>query len=51
MAIRTELTLRLPNSPGALADVCAALAAERVRLLARPFTAEGLVAEVAQVLG
>ena len=41
MAIRTELTLRLPNSPGALADVCATLAAERVRLLALQLEANG----------
>jgi hypothetical protein len=34
MAIRTELNLRLPNSPGALADVCRVLADERVRVLA-----------------
>ena len=34
MAIRTELTLRLPNSPGALAGVCRALAAERVNIVA-----------------
>lgn len=32
--IRTELTIRLQNSPGALARVCTALAAERVNLLA-----------------
>ena len=34
MAIRTELTLRLPNSPGALAGVCRALADERVNIIA-----------------
>ena len=34
MAIRTELNLRLPNSPGALAGVCRALAAERVNIVA-----------------
>ena len=34
MAIRTELTLRLPNSPGALAGVCRTLADERVNILA-----------------
>ena len=34
MAIRTELTLRLPNSPGALAGVCRALADERVNIVA-----------------
>ena len=34
MAIRTELNLRLPNSPGALAGVCQLLSAERVNILA-----------------
>ena len=34
MAIRTELNLRLPNSPGALAEVCSTLSGERVRVLA-----------------
>ena len=34
MAIRTELNLRLPNSPGALAAVCRALADERVNIVA-----------------
>ncbi len=34
MAIRTELSLRLPNSPGALADVCRLLWNERVNILA-----------------
>jgi len=33
MATRTELTLRLPNSPGALADLCATLTEARIRLL------------------
>src|ERR1051326_7265827 len=32
--IRTELNLRLPNSPGALAGVCRLLADERVNILA-----------------
>jgi hypothetical protein len=32
--IRTELALRLPNSPGALAGVCRLLSAERVNVLA-----------------
>ena len=41
MAIRTELTLRLPNSPGALTDVCTTLAAERVRVLALQLEANG----------
>ena len=34
MAIRTELNLRLPNSPGALAGVCRLLSDERVNILA-----------------
>lgn len=34
MSIRPELNLRLPNSPGALAGVCALLAAERIGVLA-----------------
>ena len=34
MAIRIELSLRLPNSPGALAGVCALLSDERVNILA-----------------
>jgi hypothetical protein len=34
MAIRRELSLRLPNSPGALARVCRALSESRVNILA-----------------
>ena len=34
MSIRTELNLRLPNSPGALAGVCALLSDERVNIVA-----------------
>ena len=34
MAIRIELSLRLPNSPGALAGVCTLLSEERVNVLA-----------------
>ena len=34
MAIRTELSLRLPNSPGALAGVCQLLSDERVNIVA-----------------
>jgi hypothetical protein len=34
MAIRPELNLRLPNSPGALVRVCRTLADERVNILA-----------------
>jgi hypothetical protein len=41
MAIRSELSLRLPNSPGALAGVCAALANERVNILALSLDAGG----------
>jgi hypothetical protein len=41
MAIRTELNLRLPNSPGALAGVCRLLANERVNLLAMTLDASG----------
>src|ERR1700681_4207837 len=33
MAIRTELSLRLPNSPGSLAGVCRALSDNRVNIL------------------
>jgi hypothetical protein len=41
MAIRTELNLRLPNSPGALADVCRVLADARVDILALALEANG----------
>lgn len=34
MAIRPELNLRLPNSPGSLAGVCRVLADERVNIVA-----------------
>lgn len=34
MAIQTELVLRLPNSPGALAEVCRLLSEERVGVIA-----------------
>ncbi len=34
MAIRTELNLRLPNSPGALAGVCRVLSDNSVNILA-----------------
>ena len=34
MAIRTELTLRLPNSPGALSRACRILGDERVNVIA-----------------
>ena len=41
MAIRTELSLRLPNSPGALVEVCRALAQEQVNVLAMALDASG----------
>jgi hypothetical protein len=41
MAIRTELNLRLPNSPGALASVCRLLSTERVNILAMALEAGG----------
>ena len=41
MAIRTELNLRLPNSPGALAGVCTLLSDERVNILALTLDAGG----------
>lgn len=39
--IRTELVLRLPNSPGVLAGVCRLLADERVNILALGLETEG----------
>ena len=41
MAIRTELSLRLPNSPGALAKVCLALQDARVNILALHLESSG----------
>jgi hypothetical protein len=41
MAIRTELTLRLPNSPGALAGVCLTLSDARINILAMALDASG----------
>ena len=41
MAIRTELNLRLPNSPGALAGVCRLLSNERVNVLAMSLDGSG----------
>jgi hypothetical protein len=41
MAIRTELNLRLPNSPGALAGVCALLSNERVNIVATALEGTG----------
>jgi hypothetical protein len=41
MGIRTELNLRLPNSPGSLATVCRLLADERVNVVALALDATG----------
>jgi hypothetical protein len=41
MPIRIELNLRLPNSPGALADVCRLLDEERVNIVALSLEAAG----------
>jgi hypothetical protein len=41
MAIRTELSLRLQNSPGALGGVCRALSEEHVNILAMSLEASG----------
>jgi hypothetical protein len=41
MATRIELQLRLPNSPGALAIVCQALADEHVNILSFALDARG----------
>ena len=41
MAIRTELHLKLPNSPGALAGVCRLLSVERVNIIAMALDAGG----------
>jgi hypothetical protein len=43
MAIRTELELKLANSPGALAGVCEILADSRVNVLAASLEAAGTV--------
>jgi hypothetical protein len=39
--VRTELTLRLPNSPGALAGICRLLSAEHVNIVALSLEASG----------
>jgi hypothetical protein len=39
--IRTELSLRLPNSPGALGGVCRLLSDERVNVLAMSLESSG----------
>lgn len=41
--IRTELSVRIQNSPGAVARVCETLAAERVNLVALAVEASGLL--------
>jgi hypothetical protein len=41
MAIRTELNLRLPNSPGALAGVCLLLSDERVNIVSMALDGTG----------
>jgi hypothetical protein len=43
MAIQTELGLRLPNSPGALATICRTLADEGVNVLAMTVDSNGLL--------
>ena len=43
MAIRTELTLRLENSPGALARLCQALADEKVNVIAMNLEGSGVL--------
>ncbi len=43
MAIRTELTLRLENTPGALARLCQALADEKVNILAMNLESSGVL--------
>jgi hypothetical protein len=43
MAIRTELNLRVQNSPGSLARVCQVLAGERINLIALCLEATGIL--------
>lgn len=43
MAIRTELSLRVPNNPGGLARVCEALTEARVNILALDVASPGMV--------
>lgn len=47
MAVRTEICLRLQNSPGALSRVCGVLAAERVNVVALTVEAGGALRLVA----
>jgi hypothetical protein len=46
MAIRTELTVKIPNNPGALARVCRALWDERVNILALSLESGGTLRTV-----
>jgi hypothetical protein len=41
MAIRTEVTVRLPNTPGAVAGVCRLLSDERVNIVAMALDPSG----------
>jgi hypothetical protein len=41
MSIRTELSLRLPNSPGALSGVCRLMSDERVNIVALMLESSG----------
>ena len=43
MAIRTELSLRIQNSPGSLSRVCQVLAGERVNLVALCLDGSGIL--------
>ena len=43
MSIRTELNLRLPNSPGALSGVCRLMSDERVNIIAMMLESGGQV--------
>lgn len=43
MAIRTELAVRLQNSPGALTGVCQVLAAEHINILALSLESGGIL--------
>ena len=45
--IRTELSFRLPNSPGALAHAASLLASEKLRILALSLDASGTVRVIA----
>jgi len=43
MAIRTELSLRVPNKPGALAAVCQVLNEARINILALDLVSPGML--------